>query len=189
MKSDVYFVSRNKFKYEEINELFIKNDLEINYFELAIEELQSDDIKKIILNKTLDAYNKIKRPVIVEHTGLYIKSLNNFPGGLTQLFWDKLQGDKICKMVDSLPDRTAFARTIIGFCDGKNIFTEFEGELEGSISSYPKGGREFQWGTIFLPKNYEDTYSLIEIDELNTFSHRFKAFKKFIDFYKENYAV
>ncbi len=135
---EIRFVSRNKFKIEEISNIMKGNNIKILPFKREIEELQTLDVEKLVKDKLIKAFNEIGKPVFVEHTGLYIKYLNNFPGGLTQIFWDSLQADKFSKIIGNLPNKTAVAKTVVAYCDGKKIYL-FKGEIEGSISNKPRG--------------------------------------------------
>ena len=184
MNDRLVFISQNPYKYEELQPLFHEKGITLTYISEGIREIQSDDLEEIIKDKILKAFKMVGRPVIVEHTWLFINSWNGMPGGLTQLLWDKLQGEKICKMVGLSGNRGATAKTIVGFCDGKKIYYEkFIGTLKGTISEHPRGAREVQWGTIFVPEGHNKTYSELTIDEVNTISHRSRAFEKFFAFY------
>ena len=61
----------------------------------------------------------------------------------------------------------------------------FEGEIKGSISSVPKGSRDFQWDCIFIPEGEIETFAEMG-DKKNTISMRKIAFDKFKIFLEEN---
>ena len=63
-----------------------------------VEELQTEDSKRLVKDKAIKAFKQVGRPLFVEHTGLYIDYMNGLPGGLTQIFWDNLQADKFCEI-------------------------------------------------------------------------------------------
>jgi Xanthosine triphosphate pyrophosphatase len=115
--------------------------------------------------------------VFVEHTGLYINSLNEFPGGLTQIFWDKLQADKFSELLGRGHDTNVVAKTIIGYCDSRKIYL-FEGAIKGTISKEPKGNRDFQWDCIFIPDGFTETFAEMG-DKKNEISMRRIAFDQF----------
>ncbi|HFM4266346.1 TPA: non-canonical purine NTP pyrophosphatase, partial [Escherichia coli] len=118
-----------------------------------------------------------------EHTGLYIESLNGFPGGLTQIFWDKLQADKFSQLLGTSENPRLVAKTIIGYCDSMKIYI-FEGETQGTISPVPKGPRDFQWDCIFIPDGESETFAEMG-DRKNEISMRKKAFDKFKEYLLE----
>jgi XTP/dITP diphosphohydrolase len=185
MKSEyILFNTQNDYKFDEVKLLFKGKEIEIYRRKIHIEEIQSFDFDKVATQKILHAFSIFGRPVLVEHTGLFVEALDGMPGPLTQPFWDKLQGNKICKIVASLGNAKATAKTILKYCDGKRIRT-FEGELAGEIAIEPRGNIEFQWGTIFIPKIWPEqskTYSEFPINEINKYSHRARAFEKLISF-------
>jgi len=170
----IRFVTNNDNKLKEVQS-FLKN-IDIIPAKLKIEEIQTDDVKKLVKDKLLKAFQKVGRPVFVEHTGLYIESLNGFPGGLTQVFWDKLKADRFSKLLGSLQNTKAIAKTTIGYCDGENIYF-FTGKISGKIAPKPKGNRDFQWDCVFIPKGEKKTFAQLG-KKKNKISMRKKAFTK-----------
>lgn len=155
---EIRFVSGNPFKIKETQEIMKGSGIDIIPFDEKIEELQTLDVKNLVKDKLMKAFGIIGRPLFVEHTGLYIKYLNDFPAGLTQIFWDSLKADKFAELVGNLPDTTTLAKTTIGYCDGKQVHF-FEGEVSGSIVNTPRGDRSFQWDCVFLPEGKINTFA------------------------------
>ena len=141
---EIRFVTKNHHKAKEVEAILGNIGVTIIDVPLIIHEIQTENIQDIVRDKVLKAFNIIGRPVFIEHTGLYINSLQGFPGGLTQVFWDKLKADNFSKLLGSLEDTELTAKTVIAFCDAKEIHV-FEGEVEGNISPEPRGDRAFQW--------------------------------------------
>ena len=139
---EIYIVSKNPYKQTELRKYLESLDhICIKEYAKEINEIQTLNVKDLIEDKLIKAFQFVKAPVIVEHTGLFLDELDGFPGGLTQPFWDKVKKDKFCHYFKST---TLKAKTIIGFCDGKrNHF--FEGEIDGTVSNEPKGDDKFQW--------------------------------------------
>lgn len=143
---------------EEVKDMLCSPSIEVHFVDKKIDEIQSNNMKEIVLDKAIKAFKHIGYPVIVEHTGLLIKDFANLPGGLTQIFWDALEADKFSKIFSQIGSGEATAKTFFAFCDGKNIYT-FEGSIEGHIVSPPRGSQEFQWDCVFEPKGYDKTFS------------------------------
>src|SRR6266540_6977239 len=151
----IRFISRNPYKIKEAKELLGGSDIEIIPFEEPLNELQTENMEELVYDKALKAFAKIGRPLIVEHTSLLIEQINNLPGGLTQIFWDRLQADKFCEL---FANSKVKAKTIIAYCDGKRI-DYFDGEISGIISQKPRGSRDFQWDCVFVPDGHEETFA------------------------------
>lgn len=170
---EIRFVSGNKFKIEETFKILEADNIKIIPFDIKIEELQTLDVNNLVKDKLLKAFKIIGKPLFVEHTGLYINYLNNFPGGLTQIFWDKLLKDKFSEIIGNLPDTKTIAKTVIGYCDGKQVLF-FEGSVEGEISDKPIGDDTFQWDCVFIPNGESQTFAEMG-DRKNEISMRKKA--------------
>ncbi|HCX7552013.1 TPA: non-canonical purine NTP pyrophosphatase, partial [Escherichia coli] len=95
---NIRFITRNRHKIKEINKILSGTGVVVLASEHSIDEIQTENVHALIKDKLLKAFKLVGRPVFVEHTGLYIESLNGFPGGLTQIFWDKLQADKFSQL-------------------------------------------------------------------------------------------
>lgn len=182
---DIYFVSSNQGKIDEVNAILTSPNISVYPVSLEIHEIQSNDIKKIVFDKARKAFRQIERPVLVEQTGLFITDFGNLPGGLTQIFWDSLESDKFGKIFSNIGSGQVTAKTVLAYCDGKHIHT-FEGEIDGHIVYPPRGSRTFQWDCVFQPIGYDKTFA--ELGEAkNDFSMRKIALTRFKSFLEENH--
>jgi XTP/dITP diphosphohydrolase len=170
----LYFVTSNENKKREAK-LYVKDlNIQLKFFHKKIQEILDFDLQSIVKNKCFQAFEEIRRPCVVEHGGLEIAALNEFPSGLSKVFWDKL-GGKICSLIHN-EDRRATAKVIIGYCNGKNIKT-FIGITTGEISTEPRGKEGFQWDPIFIPEGATKTLSELGIEGKKKFAPAPKAWK------------
>ena len=177
------FVSRNEHKINEVQEILGDIGIEIIPVKHSINEIQTEDVEDLVRDKLLKAFDIVGREVFVEHTGLYVASLDGFPGGLTQVFWDKLQADKFSSLLGCGEDIGVVAKTIIGYCNSRKVYI-FEGCVNGTISEQPKGNRDFQWDCIFIPEGESKTFAELG-KRKNDISMRKIAFDKFRTFLAE----
>jgi len=77
---DVLFASSKTHKYEEAKKILAEFDIELDFFQTELVEIQDDSLSKIALQKAENAYEKCKNPFIVEDDVLFIDSLSGFPG-------------------------------------------------------------------------------------------------------------
>ena len=179
---EIRFLTGNKFKIEEASLILKEAGVSVIPVNAKVEEIQTEETHSLVKDKALKAFEKIGRPLFVEHTGLYIDYLNGLPGGLTQIFWDKLQADKFTQLFGKEGENTLIAKTVIGFVDGKK-FHIFEGSLKGYVPELPKGNREFQWDCVFVPEGENETFAEMG-KKKNEISMRRKALDKFAAFLK-----
>lgn len=178
---EIRFISNNEFKIQEASVILMPFGIHIIPIAQKIEEIQTDDVTHLVKDKALKAFRMIGRPLFVEHTGLFIDKIEQLPGGLTQVFWDKLQADRFSQILGGeIGASKAKAVTTICYIDGKQYHI-FEGEINGSITMEPKGSRDFQWDCVFVPEGETQTFAEMG-DRKNQISMRKKALTKFSDF-------
>ncbi len=169
---DLYFVTSSRNKFREAKEIL---DLDIKQVNFEIREIQSMNVKGIVEDKARKAYEKLRKPVIVEDTALYIRSWKNFPGPFIAWVIKTMGINGICKFAGK--DRSAKAEACVAYYDGKRMKI-FSGVIKGKISKRPRGRKRFDWDRIFIPEFSKKTFAEMEIAEKNRISHRMKAFKK-----------
>lgn len=158
---DIYFVSSNEQKAKEVMTILnLPDKYQVHHENVTTDKIQSDDMKKIAENKAMQAFEKVRRPTFVEHTGLFIDDFGNLPGGFTKIFLDSLGEERFGEIFSKIGSAKVTAKTIIAFCDGKQIQT-FEGSDNGKIIYPPRGETEisFGWDGIFVPSGSEETYA------------------------------
>ena len=78
--SELSFATSNENKFQEAERILSNLGVQINFFKTTLEEIQSDNLSDIAQQKAINAYNRIQKPVIIEDDGLFINSLDGFPG-------------------------------------------------------------------------------------------------------------
>lgn len=151
-------MSVNRHKVAEVQRILAPVGVDIVPVSKKIEELQTEDVDRLVRDKLIKAFEAIGRPLFVEHTGLYLSGLNGLPAGLTQIFWDKLEADRFTNLVAGLGDAAVTAKTVLGYCDGHEIRL-FEGSIEGTVPRVPAGPTDFQWDCVFVPNGHTQTFA------------------------------
>jgi XTP/dITP diphosphohydrolase len=154
----IRFMSGNKHKVAEVQRILTPVGVDIVPVSKKIEELQTEDVDRLVRDKVAKAFEAIGRPLFVEHTGLYLSGLNGLPAGLTQIFWDRLEANRFADLVAGLGDAKVTAKTILGYCDGREIHI-FEGAIDGTVPRTPAGPTDFQWDCVFVPDGSTQTFA------------------------------
>ena len=174
---DLFFVSSNNHKYKEAKKILEPLGINLGFFKSNLEEIQSNSLKDIAFQKAKDAFSKCKKPVIVEDDGLFIEPLEGFPGPYSSYVFKTIGNKGILNLLSK--NRKAKFVSIISYCD-KTILQSFEGRIYGLISKSQKG-KGWGYDPIFIPKNSKKTFA--ELNNKNELSHRYKALKKFSNWY------
>ena len=189
----INFVSGNKNKLRELNELFNEHfkDIQINQLDIDLPELQGnpEDIVRSKLKLALEKAKNLKGPVLVEDTSLCFNAYGGLPGPYIKYFLKAIKQEGLYKMACAFDDHSAYAQSIFGL--QKNVKSEpnlFIGKTEGEIVS-PRGDKNFGnlgWDPCFQPNCSKKTYAEMEENEKNKISHRGKSTKAMVNWLKKN---
>ena len=174
--SELFFASSNEHKFQEAERILVNLGMQINLYKTTLEEIQSNDLNDIAEKKAINAYDLIQKPVIIEDDGLFIDSLDGFPGPYSSYVYDTIGNKGIMKLLENSEIRAAKFVSIIAYCDNACGVKLFESSIPGKISSVlEKGG----WGydPIFIPDGESKTYA--NVSDKDKFSHRATSLRKF----------
>ena len=178
--SELFFVSSNENKFQETERILSNFGMQINFFKTTLEEIQSNNLNDIAEQKAVNAYEIVKKPMIIEDDGLFIDSLNGFPGPYSSYVYDTIGNKGIMNLLENCETRDAKFVSIIAYCDNDYGVKLFESSIPGKISSIiEKGG----WGydPIFIPDGESKTYA--NVSDKDKFSHRSAALTKFSNWF------
>ena len=146
----------------------------IDRLDLDLPEPQALDPAVVAREKVESAWERLRRPVLVEDSGLEILAWGGFPGGLVKWLEKSAGLDGIVRMLDPFPDRSARAVCAIACFDGERLLAA-RGAVEGSIAPAPRGERGFGWDSIFVPTGSVRTFAEMGAAEKDAVSHRGRA--------------
>jgi len=128
--------------------------IELEHQKIDLDEIQSTDPSVVAEHKVRQAYDIIKKPVLIEDTSLSFNALDGLPGTLVKFFVVADNGlENMCRMLDGFEDRSAYASAVYSYYDGEEIHT-FAGRLDGVIAEHPQGNGGYGWDKIFIPNGY-----------------------------------
>ena len=176
------FITGNAGKAKYLSDYF---HLPVEHLKLNLKEIQSVNLREVVVDKAQRAYDIVKSPVLVEDVSLTFKELKALPGPLIKWFFEELGNEGLCRLLDGFANREAVAEVEFAICDASGVNT-FKGSIEGSISTTPRGEMGFGWDPVFIPKGYEKTWAEMTDDEKHSTSMRKVALEKMSDFIKNN---
>lgn len=182
----ITLVTGNKFKADETIEIL---NTPVDTSEIELEEIQGLDLEKVALHKLEQAYELLKKNVMIDDVSLEVEVWNGFPGPLIKWLLKVGNGPKILlKMLEGEKNRRAIAKLAVGFHDGKKPHLFF-GQATGTIAYEIRGDNGFGWDKVFIPTGYRETFAEMDNELKNSISHRGNALRKFKDFLKSRYGI
>ncbi len=130
-------------------------------------------------------FNHFQVDCFSDDSGLEVDALDGEPGVYSAHYSGSRDTEANMQMVlDKLgnnENRTARFRCVISLIlNGQEYF--FEGSAEGRIAAERSGKAGFGYDPIFMPDDYERTFSEMTAEEKNKISHRGKAMAKLVAF-------
>jgi XTP/dITP diphosphohydrolase len=188
MAKEILFATSNKNKVAEASEVIeremIKREtngvISLKHFPFSHDEIRSDSLEDVAREAVEAAYLQCKAPVFVEDSGLFIDSLNCFPGTYSGWVQKKIGNKGILRLLEDAKndsERSAYFEACIAYHDGKTIRT-YKGRCDGAISEQESGSSGFGYDPIFVPKGYSQTFAE-SIGLKNKISHRYLALLEF----------
>lgn len=174
----LYFVTTNEYKEREVRSILSSSGIEVVVLKHRVQEILDVDLEKVVRDKCLKAFEKIRSPVAVEHGALCMNGLDGLPGGLSKAVWDSI-GGKICQTIPTGASREAVHRVMVAYCDGHRVHV-FEGSTKGTIPDAPRGDYAFQYDPVFVPEGSERTLAELGLPEKLKYSPATKAWAKLV---------
>ncbi|MEK6949815.1 MAG: non-canonical purine NTP pyrophosphatase [Nanoarchaeota archaeon] len=153
----INLITSNLGKVKEFK-LALGNEVTINHIKKRYKELRSDDNREIAEESAKRLAEELKKTVVVEDSGLFIKALNDFPGTCSSYIHKRIGLRGILKLMKDVENRTCYYRSAVAYCEPGNEPVSFFGEEKGIISEDIKGVYGFGHDPIFVPEGSNKTY-------------------------------
>lgn len=174
---EILFATSNTHKFLEAGKILGTAGHTVKQLHFDYREIRSESLEDVARDAVRAAYRRTKEPVFVEDAGLFIESLNGFPGAYSSWVHRKLGNDGILKLLKGSQERAAYFESCIAYHDVNGIST-FHGKCFGTISLEKRGGDGFGYDPIFVPEGQHQTYAESIILK-NKLSHRYKTLLEF----------
>lgn len=154
-------VTTNKGKLNEFKEILGEN-FEIEHIILEYPELRSDDPLEIAKDAAKRLSRQLKKPIVVEDSGLFIKALKDFPGTCSSYIHKRIGLKGILLVMQGIENREAEYKSAVAYCEPRKKPVAFLGKESGTIAKSIRGNNGFGHDPIFIPKGSDKTYGEIE---------------------------
>ncbi len=181
-RDKIVLMTQNQHKLTELRPLFERFNVSFETTSMEKFEIRADDVEAVAHKAAITAYDALKRPVVLDDSGLFVDALNGFPGTYSAYVLKTIGNAGILRLMNHIDERTAKFVTAVGYADGDTIQT-FVGVMSGNIARTPAGEEGFGYDPIFIPQGETRTYAQMSLSEKVNTSHRTKAFRKFLNWY------
>lgn len=184
----IYFASQNQNKIKEISSV-LPSGIELKGIDdVTSEELEEtgSTLEENAVQKAVFVAQKTGETAFADDTGLEIDALNGAPGVISARYAGEQKNAadncvKVIKELAGVANRKAQFRTVIALIQNGTQHL-FEGVVQGTIITDPRGKKGFGYDPIFVPDGSERTFAEMTLEEKNQWSHRARAVKMLVDF-------
>ena len=168
----INFVTSNKNKVKEFKQI-LEPEIKVNCIQISYPELRSDDPQEIARSSAEMLANRLKKNVVVEDSGLFIKALNDFPGTCSAYIHKRIGLQGIIKLMKGMKNRECTYKSAVAYCKPGKKATSFLGEEKGKVAKNARGNFGFGHDPIFIPENGNKTYGEMKnCEEIKKFRRR-----------------
>jgi XTP/dITP diphosphohydrolase len=175
----VWFLTQNPNKFREASAILAPFNVRLERLNGAKAELQDPKPENIARFALVSALENQRKPILVEDSGLFIKSLDGFPGPYSSFVFDTIGLEGILAVMRRERTRKAYFQSTVAFGSPSMKPRLFTGTVTGRISKKIIGKTGFGYDPIFIPDGSTKTFG--ETSQLfkNMKSHRAMAFRMF----------
>ena len=117
---ELRFASSNWSKFSDANRVLGELNILVNLFKCKLGAIQSDSLRSIVEAKASVALARCNEPVLVEHSGLFIKALNGFPGPYFSYVMRTIDNYGLLNMLERTSQHSAVYSSAVAFASPGN---------------------------------------------------------------------
>ena len=142
--------------------------------------MQADTLEEVATFGAKEALLRLGVPLFVEDAGLFVDSLNGFPGPYSAYVYNTIGNEGILKLMYGVEERSAHFISCVCLAYPGGEMHIFEGRVDGRISTMAQGQEGFGFDPIFEVEGIR--FAEMTQEEKNIVSHRGRALRKMVDF-------
>jgi len=155
MLRKIIFVTGNKMKVTHANEILNEFGFEAVGKKMDIIEPREEDPGKVVVEKAIQAFEILKKPLIVEDAGIFIRALGGFPKTYIHFIQDTIGVKNIVNMMEGVSDRHAEFRQSLAYIStgmGKpRVFSYVDGDFSVADKVWESKYDSGEFDKILIP--------------------------------------
>jgi non-canonical purine NTP pyrophosphatase (RdgB/HAM1 family) len=197
---EIVFATSNNGKIASLKGYIAAHDLDISIIQQPLDliEPQANTAAEVAAVKARQAYEILKKPVLVDDSSFHIVSLGGFPGPYIKYMLETVKIEGILELMEGKTDRRAYFASSLVFVDDVGEIHAFDGQdpVGEIVTEIDTGDHEHAWSDlwkIFSPPGFDGkTYSQFTDDDFAV--HRVEkdtgsAYEAFAKWLEEGAAV
>lgn len=183
---ELVFCTGNKGKVSVACEHLAPLGFEVKQVDLDLMEIQSHRVSDVARHKAEQAYARVRAPLFVEDSGLFIDELKGWPGALTKVELATIGLEGILRMADLTVGRVARVHSAIAYIDddGRTHVFDHESRVAGTLALTPAVvvDSERAWSDlwrVFIPSGFSQPLSALPEPDRERFFQEWSSTSQF----------
>ena len=172
-------MTQNPGKFREAHSILSRYEINVRQLNRAKVEIQDKKLENVASFALRTALRDEKRLIAIEDSGLFIRSLDGFPGPFSSYALNTIGLDGVLDLLRNRRERGAYFQCSLAAGSVSVRPRVFTGIVNGRISKRALGGNGFGFDPIFIPDGSVETFGQLDDSFKNKHSHRAKAFARF----------
>lgn len=180
-------VTGNTKKFAEVSRALHDLGIESERIDADIVEMKDLDANRVVRDKVIKAFDLVKRPVLVDDSGIYFEKYNNFPGTYSKFLFQAIGYDGIFRLVQD-GDKATFVCFVAYMDASLSEPMVMRGDYPGTITSdFDRDpNNEMPYAPMYIPHN-----SVVRMADMTPeergLDHRHQALKQFAQWYTKRH--
>lgn len=186
----VTLITSNPQKALEIAQALWPYQIKLLHQAVDLPEVKDLKIEAVVRDKAEKAYKLLRRPVLVDDTGIFFAGYKDFPGAYAKFAFRTLGFKGLFRLIQ--PGTRAYFCSYLGFKAATNQPVQvFRGICRGHLITQLRGKRKpkMPYDNIFIPDGDSLTFSQMSIQAKQRYDHRSKAVRLFARYYLKHYRA
>ena len=185
-RSSIVFNTSNVGKLETMREHLEPFGVAVEAKRVEVVEPQTDEIEEVAKAKAIQAFDRLRLPVVADDSGFYIDSLGGFPGVYASYAVSTIGIEGILRLMEPFENRACRFVSALAYADSDGVVTFVDDTFIGSIARTPAATRDAEsWSElwkVFIPSGASVPLSIVDGRQRDEVWVRWKRHSVFTQF-------
>ena len=130
---EIVFATQNRGKFKEAKEKLERIGVKLLHYDKGYPEIQADSLVDVAIYGARYLSRRIDKPFFLEDAGLFIRSLNGFPGVYSAYVFKRIGCTGILKLMEDKKDRYAEFKSVVVYKERRKRAKIFIGIRRGEL--------------------------------------------------------
>lgn len=186
----ITLITSNQQKAQEIKAAMRSYSIVLRHQTIDIPEIKDLNIETVVRAKADQAYAQLRRPILVDDTGIFFTTYKDFPGAYSKFAFRTLGFKGLFLLIK--PGARAYFCSYLAYKSSASAPVRvFRGICRGRLIRQVRGKRKAKmpYDNIFIPDGDHLTFAQMSIAEKQRYDHRSKAVRQFARYFMKKYSV